>query len=253
MSGAEKMRLTVIGSGDAFGSGGRFNTCFLIEAQGKRMLLDCGASSPVALKARGIDPATVDGVLLSHLHGDHFGGLPFLLLDFHFLGRRETPFSIAGPPGTRERLDAACEIFFPRSSQNKWRFRLDVNEIAPGIPGEFLGYSVATVEVIHFSGAPSTAVRLSAGGRTLAYSGDTQWTDALVKIAAGADLFICECYDYDRDLPGHMSWATLKSNLPRLRAKRIMLTHMNPSMLAKAEEARSAGVVTAEDGATMEL
>lgn len=247
------MRLTLIGCGDAFGSGGRFNTCFLVEAAGRRILLDCGASTPVALKTRGIDAVGIDGVLLSHLHGDHFGGLPFLLLDFHFLGRRETPFSIAGPPGTRARLDAACEVLFPRSSENKWRFPLHVGEIVPGLEAEFLGFAVTTAEVIHYSGAPSTAVRLSTAGRTLAYSGDTQWTEALIGVAAGADLFICECYDYDRDLPGHMSWATLKSNLARLRAKRIMLTHMNPSMLARVEEARSAGVLVAEDGATMEL
>ncbi len=247
------MRLTIIGSGDAFGSGGRFNTCLLVEAEGKRILLDCGASTPVALKARGIDPATIDGVLLSHLHGDHFGGLPFLLLDFHFLGRRETPFSIAGPPGTRERLDAACEVFFPRSSQNKWRFALNVSEIAPGVAAEFLGFAVTTAEVIHFSGAPSTAVRLSAGGRTLAYSGDTQWTDALIKIADGADLFLCECYDYERDLSGHMSWAILRTKLAGLKAQKIMITHMNPSMLANTDEARAAGVLVAEDGLILEL
>jgi ribonuclease BN (tRNA processing enzyme) len=247
------MHLTIIGSGDAFGSGGRFNTCFLIEALGKRILLDCGASTPVALKARAVDPVTIDGVFLSHLHGDHFGGLPFLLLDFHFLRRRERPFTVAGPPGTRERLDAACEVFFPGSSRNQWRFSLEVSEVAPGIPGEFLGFAVTTAEVIHFSGAPSTAVRLSADGRTLAYSGDTQWTDALIKIADAADLFICECYDYERDLTGHMSWAMLRTKLADLKARKIMITHMNRSMLANAAEARSGGVLVAEDGFAMDV
>src|SRR5476649_1725090 len=93
------MRLTVIGSGDAFGSGGRFNTCFLIEAQNKKLLLDFGASSLVALKSRQIDPGAIDGIFLSHLHGDHFGGLPFLLLDSQYLNRRERPLAICGPPG----------------------------------------------------------------------------------------------------------------------------------------------------------
>ena len=190
------MRLTVIGSGDAFGSGGRFNTCFLIEALDKKLLLDFGASSLVALKARHIDPAAIDGIILSHLHGDHFGGLPFLLLDFQFLNQRERPLAIAGPPGTRARLEAACEVFFPRSSKNKWRFPLEVSEVTPGVPDQILGLAVVTTEVVHFSGAPSTAVRLTGGGKTLAYSGDTQWTDALLKVADGADLLICECYDY---------------------------------------------------------
>ena len=78
------MRLTIVGSGDAYGSGGRFNTCFLVESTKATLLIDCGASSLVALKARGIDPTRIDGVILSHLHGDHFGGLPFLLLDAQF-------------------------------------------------------------------------------------------------------------------------------------------------------------------------
>jgi ribonuclease BN (tRNA processing enzyme) len=247
------MRISVIGSGDAFGSGGRFNTCFLIEVQGKKLALDFGASSLVACKARGIDPGTIDGVLLTHLHGDHFGGLPFLLLDYHFLTQRERSFVIAGPPGTRERLDAALDVFFPRASRNKWRFPLSVCEVTPGIPDEFLGFAVRTTEVVHFSGAPSTAVRLSHAGKTIAYTGDTQWLDALLNVADGTDLFITECYDYARELTGHMSWATLKSKLPLLNARRIMLTHMNPTMLAKINEARAAGVLVAEDGLEMEF
>jgi ribonuclease BN (tRNA processing enzyme) len=87
----------------------------------------------------------------------------------------------------------------------------------------------------------------------LSYSGDTHWTDALLPIAHGADLFIVECYDYDRDLTGHLNWATIKQKLPDLNARRVMLTHMNPTMLAKVEEARAAGVLVAEDGMVVEV
>jgi ribonuclease BN (tRNA processing enzyme) len=247
------MRLTIVGSGDAFGSGGRFNTCFLIEADGRSILLDCGASSAVALKALAVDLDAIDGVILSHLHGDHFGALPFLLLEWQFNARRERPLTIAGPPGSRERLAAAMEVFFPRSSRNAWKFPLDICEIAPGVPDDMLGFAVATAEVIHQSGAPSTAVRLSRGGKVLGYSGDTEWTDALIPIAEGADLFVIECYDYDRNLPGHMSFAKLKERRATLRAKRIMLTHMNPTMLARLDEARGEGFLIAADGLVVEI
>ena len=110
------MRLTVIGSGDAFGSGGRFNTCFMLETAKGVLLVDFGASSLVAFKARGIDPLLIDGIVISHLHGDHFGALPFLLLDAQFLARRERPLTIAGPPGSRARIDQLLEVFFPRST-----------------------------------------------------------------------------------------------------------------------------------------
>jgi ribonuclease BN (tRNA processing enzyme) len=247
------MRLTVVGSGDAFGSGGRFNTCFRVESGDATILLDCGASSLVALKAQRIDPNSVDGVLLTHLHGDHFGGLPFLLLDAQFLSRRERPLAIAGPPGTRERLNATLEVFFPRSSGSKWRFSLEVSEISPGVPDEFLGFAVRTAEVIHQSGAPSTAVRLARHGAVLAYSGDTEWTDALVPIASGADLFIAECYDYERDLTGHMSFRMLCEKRLMLAAKRIMLTHMNPTMLAQTAAAEAQGFLVAHDGLSLDV
>jgi ribonuclease BN (tRNA processing enzyme) len=248
------MRLSIVGSGDAFGSGGRTNTCFWLETAKGTVVVDFGASAPPALKARKLDPNAIDAIVLSHLHGDHFGGLPFLMLDYQFLARRERPLLIAGPPGTRARLDAAMEVFFPKSSGTKWRFPWDVQEIAVGIASEVLGHSVLTAQVIHMSGAPSTALRLSDGKTTFAYSGDTEWTDALLPIAAGADLFLCECYAYaGSKITGHMSWEILQSKLPALGAQRVMLTHMNPSMLERLDEIAEPGVLLAEDGLTLEF
>src|SRR5215467_8072796 len=212
------MRLTIVGSGDAFGSGGRFNTCFYFETAKGTLLVDCGASSLVALKARGLDANGIDGIVLSHLHGDHFGALPFLLLDAQFLAQRERPLLIAGPPGTRARLDQALEVFFPRSSTNKWRFSWKVMEIEVARPTKVLGHCVTTTEVVHYSGAPSTAIVLSDGDKRFAYSGDTEWVDALVSVAAGADLFVIECFAYSGELPGHITWDVLKPrvlSLPR--------------------------------------
>jgi ribonuclease BN (tRNA processing enzyme) len=247
------MRLTVVGSGDAFGSGGRLNTCFFLETARGTLLIDCGASALIGLKKHGLDPNRVDGVVLSHLHGDHFGGLPFLLLDGQFLGRRDRELVIAGPPGTRARLDALLEVFFPRSTLNKWRFPWHVVEIEIGRPTEVLGHALTTTEVVHFSGAPSTAIVLADGQKRFAYSGDTEWVEQLVSVADGADLFIVECYGYSGELTGHVTWDVLKPRLPDLRARQIMLTHMNPSMLARADEARAAGVLVAEDGLVIDV
>jgi ribonuclease BN (tRNA processing enzyme) len=247
------MRLTIAGSGDAFGSGGRLNTCFFLETTKATLLVDCGASALPALKARGLDPNRIDGIVLSHLHGDHFGGLPFLLLDGQFLARREKPLPIAGPPGTRARLDAALEAFFPKSTGSKWRFPWQVMEVTPGQGAELLGHSLVTAEVVHGSGAPSTALRLSDGEKVFAYTGDTEWTDALLPIAREADLFVCECYGFAGKITGHMTWEILQAKLPALRAKRVMATHMNPSVLAKLDELRAAGVLVAADGLTLEF
>jgi len=247
------MKLTITGSGDAFGSGGRLNTCFFLETAKAVLLVDCGASAMPALQARGIDPNRVDAIILSHLHGDHFGGLPFFLLDAQFLARREKPLLIAGPPGSRARIDAALEVFFPKSTGSKWRFPWQVAEIAVGVAADVLGHSLLTAEVIHQSGAPSTALRLSDGERVFAFSGDTEWTNALLPIAAEADLFVCECYAYAGKLTGHMSWEILRTKIAMLRAKRLMLTHMNPTMLTRLDEIKAAGVLIAEDGLATEF
>ena len=106
------LRLTFLGSGDAFGSGGRLQTCMLVESDGHRWLLDCGATSLVALRRAGIDPATIDAILISHLHGDHFGGVPFVLLDGQFR-RGVRPLVVAGPAGVEARVAAAMEALFP--------------------------------------------------------------------------------------------------------------------------------------------
>jgi ribonuclease BN (tRNA processing enzyme) len=247
------MRLTIAGSGDAFGSGGRLNTCFFLETAKGTLLVDCGASALPVLKARGLDPNRIDAIVLSHLHGDHFGGLPFLLLDAQFLARREKPLLIAGPPDTRARLDTLLEVFFPKSTGSKWKFEWRVEEIAVGVPSQVLGHSIMTTEVIHQSGAPSTALRLSDGEKVFAYSGDTEWTDALLAIAREADLFVCECYAYAGKLTGHMTWEILQTKLPALGARRVMATHMNPSVLARCDELRAAGVLVAEDGLMLEF
>jgi ribonuclease BN (tRNA processing enzyme) len=247
------MKLTIVGSGDAFGSGGRCNTCFWLETARGTLLVDFGASAPPALKGRGLDPNRIDGIVLSHLHGDHFGGLPFLLLDYQFLLRRERPLLIAGPPGAKQRIDAAMEVFFPKSTGSKWKYEWYVEEIPVGVETDVLGHKIVTAEVIHQSGAPSTALRLNDGEKTFAYSGDTEWTDALLPIARGADLFVCECYAYAGKLTGHLTWEILQPKLSALAAKRTMLTHMNAGMLEKRDEPRRAGVLVAEDGLTLEF
>jgi len=245
------MHLTVIGSGDAFGSGGRYNTCFMLKTAKATLLVDCGASVLPALNAQNVDRNSIDAIVLSHLHGDHFGGLPFFLLDAQFLARREKPLLIAGPPGTKARLDAAMEVFFPKSTGSKWKFPWLVKEIEVGVADDVLGHAIVTAEVIHQSGAPSTALRLSDGAKTFAYSGDTEWTDALLPIAKGADLFICECYAFAGKLTGHLTWEVLQPRLSNLGAKQTMVTHMNPTMLSRLDEVRAGGVLIAEDGLKM--
>ena len=239
------MQVTFVGSGDAFGSGGRFNTCFRVTSSAATILIDCGASSLIAMNRLGIDRNSIGAIILSHLHGDHFGGLPFFLLECQFVSRRKEPLIIAGPPGLEPRVRQICEAMFPGSSDNRRSFEVHFIEITPHRPLDICGFVVESLEVIHPSGAPSTGLRLAADGKLLAYSGDTEWTDSIIDIARDADLFICECYTKDTIVPYHLNHRLLMEKRPLITARRMILTHMSSEMLLARDDIETE---TAEDG-----
>jgi ribonuclease BN (tRNA processing enzyme) len=228
---------TFAGSGDAFGSGGRYQACIHLRGRGfGPVLLDCGATSLSALKSLGLDPGEITAVFISHLHGDHFGGLPFLILDGQF-SHRTGPLAIAGPPGTARRLAEAMECLFPGSSATARRFGVEVAELSPGTVSTVCGVKVRAWEGDHPSGAPALLLRLEAAGKTIAYTGDTAWTDALADAAADADLLIAEAYYRDKNVPYHLRLTDLDARRDRLTARRVIITHMSDDMLGREHEA----------------
>lgn len=244
------MQLRFVGCGDAFGSGGRLNTCFHVSGQTANFLIDCGATSLPALKRYGISRDALDLVLITHFHGDHFGGLPFLLLDAQF-SKRKRPLMIAGPAGIDIRLTRVMEALFEHSSAAKPTFELQVVALEPATPRSFGPVTVTPFLVVHGdSGGPFYAYRIEAEGRTLAYSGDTQWTPTLVDAAHDADLFVCEAYTYDRTVKNHISLKLLESHLPQINPKRLILTHMSDEVLHKLD---SISHLAASDGMIVEL
>lgn len=238
------MELCVLGCGDAFGSGGRFNTCFHVKASATRFLIDCGASALIAMRRFGIDPNGIETIFLTHLHGDHFGGLPFLILDAQLVSRRIPPLTIAGPPGLRERLPALMEAMFPGSSTVERKFALHCIEVEPDETTEINDVTVTAFPVRHPSGGPSYALRLVIEDKVICYTGDTEWVDALVPAARGADLLIAEAYTAERAVRYHLDFATLSRHLPQIEAKSVLLTHMSPDMLGHPSE----GCEPAKDG-----
>lgn len=239
-----QVEVRFLGSGDAFGSGGRFQACIHVRAGGTQFLLDCGASSLIAMRRFGVDPSGVESILLSHLHGDHFGGLPFLILDAQF-GNRTRPLVVAGPPGVEARVRDAMEVLFPGSSKVQRTFAIEFVELADRKETTLGSVSVMPYGVVHPSGAPPFALRVTCAGKVIAYSGDTEWTDALVEAAAGADLFICEAYFFEKKIKYHLDYRTLMEQRARLGCQRLILTHMSHDMLERVQDLE---VEWAEDG-----
>jgi ribonuclease BN (tRNA processing enzyme) len=206
-----------------------------VEFNAGSCLLDCGASSLIALKRAGVAPNDLGTILITHLHGDHFGGLPFLILDGQFSGRSD-PLRIAGPPGLKARVTEAMEVFFPGSSGARRRFEVQFQELFEGVPTSVGPLQVTPYEVLHACDAPPYALRVEIDGRIVTYSGDTEWTDRLAAAASGADLFICESYFYEKRVPFHLDYLTLMQHRSELDCKRIVLTHMSSDMLSHLPE-----------------
>ena len=213
-------------------------------------LLDCGATALVAMRRFAIDPGLIDAIFLSHLHGDHFAGVLFLLLEQHFIAQRDRPLLIAGPVGTEGRVMAALDVLFPGATQLAWRFPLRFAELTPDRTARFGAFAITPHLVTHPSGSAAFAFRLKTGDRLIAYSGDTGWTDTLVEVARDADLFIVECYAYDGAAENHINYRTLRENLSKLGSKRLLLTHLSREMLDRLSDV---DLEVAEDGQLLEL
>jgi ribonuclease BN (tRNA processing enzyme) len=245
------MRLQFIGCGDAFGSGGRFNTCFHLVGRGINTLIDCGATSLVALNKHGVDRNAIDLILITHFHTDHVGGVPSFILEASHVLKRERPLAIVGPPGLKTRFPELMENAYPGTRTLHSRFPLTLNELDVGKRNNLGALAVTPFHVQHDDRAgPCLGLRVEAEGKVIAYSGDTEWTDALIRLGHEADLFICEAYMRDKPVKSHMVLSALERRLGQIRPKRLILTHMSNDMLARRAELP---FETAEDGMIVEL
>ncbi len=224
------------GSGDSFGSGGRFQTCIVVDGPGSRFAIDFGTSSLIALAQQGIEHNSLDAILLTHLHGDHCGGVPFLLIDAMLAAKRTRPLVIAGPRDLRRRMDQIREALFPGSHVMTPRFPLTWVEMEPGQPHAILDLVVTPQPARHTAETNPTALRVEVDRKVVAYTGDTEWTEDVSKVARGADLLIAESYYYEKSVKWHLNYPALAARRGTLGAKRVILTHMSREMLAHAAE-----------------
>src|SRR5262249_8292853 len=244
------MRVTVLGSGDAYGSGGRAHSAYLVEAPGCSLLLDCGPSVLQTLKRTGHDSTAIDFALLSHLHGDHFGGLPFLFLEYRYENPRTRPFAIFGPPDTERRGRPLWAALSEHTAREPLPFALRYQEMAPGKPVEVSGVRVVPFAVAHVSDLVCLGYRIEAGGRTLVYSGDASWSDEFLTQARGADLFLCDSSTYGTRLSIHNSYPEIAARARDLGCRRLVLTHLGCEPLRHLEEL---SLECARDGMILDL
>lgn len=224
-----------LGTGNAFCDGGRSHACIHVTAPGVSLLLDCGGAALPAIKRAGIAPATIDAIAVTHLHGDHFGGIPYLILEQHFKGR-VAPLTVAGPPALEERVRGTLLALYPdvvKEHPLGFPLRFVILGRAPVLLG---GARVSAFPVRHVPVADPHGLRVEIGGTTIAYSGDCTWTDALPALAKDADLFICEATSFEKPDPVHLTYREIVAHRSEIACKRIILTHLGDDMLAHLDQ-----------------
>jgi ribonuclease BN (tRNA processing enzyme) len=242
------VRVHVLGSGDAFSDGARANAAIHVTAPGVSLLLDCGGSAVPAIK-KHVDPQTIDAIAVTHLHGDHFGGITYLVLEQHFAGRKK-PLVVGGPPSLEMRLRAAEQALYPDFfGPVALGFPLRVVVLGDAAT-ELGGAKVRALQVRHVRIAEPHGLRVEVAGKTIAYSGDARWSEHLIPVAKDADLFICEATFFEGEDPSHISYKQLMAHRDELGAKRIVLTHLGATTLAHIEELELEHTV---DGSLIEI
>lgn len=226
----EKICLQVLGCGDAFSSEGNFHTCFMLKGHLTSALIDCGATSLTAMKRFKIPTNSIDYIFISHFHGDHFGGIPFFLLEASLISKRTKPLTIVGPSGIESKICHLREVLYPNSSSMEIGFSLEFIEMEVDVAKDIGPFRVIMDKAIHSPESSPHSIKIEIDNKCLAYTGDTEWHEGIIDLANGADLLIAESYAFDQNVRHHTTYQELLKNIDRLHCKKVILTHLGPEV-----------------------
>lgn len=146
----------------------------------------------MGLEKLGFEPADLDYILIIHLHGDNFGGVPFILLDF-LRKERVKVLTIIGPEGIESKTLALLELLYPDLINQINQDLLQFIEFHTNKIEDFKDFKLATFEVLYSPPSLPHALKLFINDKIIAFSGDTEWCKNLICLADEAILLICEC------------------------------------------------------------
>jgi ribonuclease BN (tRNA processing enzyme) len=253
------VKVTCVGSADAFHGAGRGHTCWLIDDEHGAAMVDFGATALAFLRRLGRDPAQeLDAVHFTHLHGDHIAGWPFLVLDAQHRARRSRPLLVTGPPGTRDRLQALWAACYADTATRPLGFPIDYRELEPGSTAVLAGRTVRAHRAQHMR-PPHVALSLRIG--PVAFTGDTGAHEGLAGLSEGAALLCAECSGLQSSggERRHLSWEELRALLPALGVRRVLLAHLSAEVRAASSsierEAAALGLelLVCDDGTVVDV
>ncbi len=239
-----------IGTSDAFGAGGRRQSAVFARGERGGMLFDCGGTTNTGLADLGLSRDEIDVILISHFHGDHFGGIPAFLYAALYTDHRKHALEIVGPPEIEARVHALADAMGHHLADREWSFPIHYREIHAG---ETISAGPAELQAFatqHQPEANPQGYRVRLGREQIAYSGDTGWFDGLPRHVAESDLFICECTLHRAELDFHLSLEEMREHRDDLDCGRLILTHLGDEM---SRERGQIEIETADDGMAVKL
>lgn len=215
--------ILVIGSGNAFNLDGRAHACYLLTSTaGDQMLMDFGATSLMRLHVLKIDISQIDALLLTHFHGDHILGLPFLLIHLELILKRRKEFCVFGPPGVEAAVKRAVDTAYPGFH---FTFPISFEEVSS--PISFRSFDIQPFPITHRPESTGYRVRGNSG-KTMAFSGDSAFDERLFALVDGVDVALVELSMEKQETPpvSHVALDEVAGGRNRLRAHRVVFTHI---------------------------
>ena len=225
--------LILLGAGTCSVTAARSMAGYALVRDGSIILLDCGPGTVRRMAEAGLSVHAIDAILLSHLHVDHVADLAPILFSRKYdpLGPGERPLALWGPVGVARHVDLLAEmfgatLFFPDEPPAITEFAVGSAWHRGG-----LGDLAVTARRVDHGSHEALGYRIEGDGFALAYSGDSGPCDALVDLARGADLFLCECsVPDDAAVPGHMTPRAVGEIAAQAGCRKVVLTHLYPMM-----------------------
>jgi ribonuclease BN (tRNA processing enzyme) len=246
-------RVQFLGTGTAFHTDGRGSQSIHLQPDSRAgVLLDIGPTAVAAMMRFGIRTDSIDRLFITHLHGDHTAGWPFLALHMRFMDHRARPFHVHGPLGLRDCLEGLLRLCYADIVDAAGLgFEVQYHELEVAAASDLSAGDLRFDALPMDHHASSLAYRLRVGDRRLAVTGDTRWCANLERLAQGTDLLIVECTSLEPYPHAHVSLAELRSKVGRLPSRQIVLIHLPDEVAVALAEDPIPRVTASYDG--MEL